>query len=47
MLVPNDAQCWRRLASIYGNSGQSVLATRAHYTAWTLGIEQGGFGGMR
>eukprot|EP01032_Pedospumella_encystans_P009674 gene9674-11368_t len=45
--VPNDAQCWRRLAGVYGHNGQEELATRAHYTAWTLGIEQGGFGGAR
>lgn len=47
VLVPNDAQCWRRLATLYGENGQEVLAHKAHYNAWQLGIGQGGFGGPR
>jgi hypothetical protein len=47
VLTPQDAQCWRRLATIYGQIGQEALAKQAHYTAWQLGIGQGGFGGPR
>lgn len=43
VLNPNDAQAWRRLASIYGRLGERELASSAHYTAWQLGIGQGGF----
>ena len=42
-LNPNDAQAWRRLASVYGHLGEQELASSAHYTAWQLGIGQGGF----
>lgn len=42
---PNDAQSWRRLASLFGKAGQPELSERANYTAWQLGIGQGGFGG--
>jgi len=42
-LAPNDAQAWRRLASVFGRLGQKELAEVAHYTAWQLGIGQGGF----
>ena len=44
-LVPNDAQSWRRLASVFGRRGFEEKAKTAHYTAWQLGIGQGGFGG--
>ena len=44
-LVPNDAQSWRRLASVFGRNGLHFQAKTAHYTAWQLGIGQGGFGG--
>ena len=44
-LVPNDAQSWRRLASVFGRNGLPSHAKTAHYTAWQLGIGQGGFGG--
>ena len=44
--TPNDAQSWRRLASLFGRSGDKKLADFAHYTAWQLGIGQGGFGGQ-
>jgi hypothetical protein len=44
-LVPNDAQSWRRLASVYGRNGLPDRAKMAHYTAWQCGIGQGGFGG--
>jgi hypothetical protein len=47
VLVPHDAQCWRRMAAIYGQTGQDAQAKQAHYTAWQLGIGQGGFGGPR
>lgn len=47
VLVPHDAQCWRRLATIYGQTGQEGQAKQAHYTAWQLGIGQGGFGGPK
>ncbi len=47
ILIPGDAQCWRRLSTLYGQTGQERLAKQAHYTAWQLGIGQGGFGGPR
>ena len=43
--APNDAQAWRRLASVYGRMGDRNRANNANYTAWQLGIGQGGFGG--
>ena len=46
-LAPNDAQSWRRQASVLGRLGNQDLAEVAHYTAWQLGIGQGGFGGPR
>jgi hypothetical protein len=46
-LVPNDSQSWRRLASVFGRLGQEDEARRANYTAWQLGIGQGGFGGPK
>ena len=46
-LIPNDSQSWRRLASVYGRLGQHDMAQVANYTAWQLGIGQGGFGGPR
>ena len=45
MLVPNDGQTWKRLAMIHRARGQEKLAEEAQYTAWQLGIGQGGFGG--
>ena len=46
-LAPNDAQAWRRQASVLGRLGLTQLAQAANYTAWQLGIGQGGFGGPR
>lgn len=46
-LAPNDAQAWRRQASVLGRLGIKDLAEVANYTAWQLGIGQGGFGGPR
>lgn len=46
-LAPNDAQAWRRQASVLGRLGLKDLAEVANYTAWQLGIGQGGFGGPR
>ena len=46
-LAPNEAQSWRRLASVFGRMGNQQLAEAAHYTSWQLGIAQGGFGGAR
>jgi Flp pilus assembly protein TadD len=46
-LAPNEAQSWRRLASVFGRMGDQQLAEAAHYTSWQLGIAQGGFGGAR
>lgn len=45
MLVPNDGQTWRRLSIIHRANNQHQLAEEAQYTAWQLGIGQGGFGG--
>ncbi len=45
ILLPNDGQTWKRLSKIYTSLGQSQLAVEAQYTAWQLGIGQGGFGG--
>jgi hypothetical protein len=36
-LVAEDAQSWRRLASIYGKLGKQELAESANYTAWQFG----------
>lgn len=46
-LTPNDAQSWRRLALVFDKMGEDSLAEVAHYTAWQLGIGQGGFGGPK
>lgn len=46
-LNPHDAQSWRRLASVFGRLNELEKAETAHYTAWQLGIGQGGFGGPR
>jgi Flp pilus assembly protein TadD len=46
-LTPNDSQSWRRLASIFGRLNQKDLSNTAHYTAWQLGIGQGGYGGPK
>ncbi len=46
-IAPNEAQSWRRLASVFGRTGHQQLAEAAHYTSWQLGIAQGGFGGAR
>lgn len=46
-LTPNDAQSWRRQASVLGRMGYSELSQGAMYTSWQLGIGQGGFGGPR
>ena len=46
-LTPNDAQSWRRLAHVFDKMGEDSLAEVAHYTAWQLGIGQGGFGGPK
>ena len=47
VLAPNESQSWRRLASVFGQMGMPQLAKSANYTAWQLGIGQGGFGGAR
>ena len=44
---PNEAQSWRRLATVFGKTGKKDLAEIAHYTSWQLGIGQGGFGGAK
>lgn len=46
-LSPNEAQSWRKLAMVFDKMGERDLAEVAHYTAWQLGIGQGGFGGPR
>ena len=46
-LTPNDAQAWRRLALVFDKMNERDLAEIAHYTAWQLGIGQGGFGGPK
>ena len=45
VLTPNEAQTWRRLAGVFGHLQQESLSRMANYTAWQLGIGQGGFGG--
>ncbi len=45
ILVPNDGQTWRRLAITHELFGEKKQAEEANYTAWQLGIGQGGFGG--
>lgn len=47
VLRSNEAQSWRRLASLFGRSGKLPLAQLANYTSWQLGIGQGGFGGPK
>jgi len=47
VLRTNEAQSWRRLASLFGRSGKLPLAQLANYTSWQLGIGQGGFGGPK
>lgn len=47
VLRSNEAQSWRRLASLFGRSGRLPLAQLANYTSWQLGIGQGGFGGPK
>eukprot|EP00597_Dinobryon_sp_UTEXLB2267_P001819 CAMPEP_0170065976 /NCGR_PEP_ID=MMETSP0019_2-20121128/5846_1 /TAXON_ID=98059 /ORGANISM="Dinobryon sp., Strain UTEXLB2267" /LENGTH=365 /DNA_ID=CAMNT_0010272949 /DNA_START=742 /DNA_END=1836 /DNA_ORIENTATION=- len=42
VLAGEDAQAWRRLAAIHGKQGRDQQAQQAHYTAWQLGIGQGG-----
>lgn len=44
-LFPNDGQAWRKLGHIYRTMGRAQQADDADYTAWQLGIGQGGFGG--
>lgn len=44
-LAPNDAQSWRRMAYVLSKQGHADAAEAANYTAWQLGIGQGGFGG--
>ena len=46
-LSPNEAQSWRKLAVVFDKMGERDLAEVAHYTAWQLGIGQGGFGGPK
>lgn len=46
-LIPNDSQSWRRLAGLLAELGNEEEAKDAKYTAWQLGIGQGGFGGPR
>eukprot|EP01041_Mallomonas_annulata_P003712 gene3712-7379_t len=46
-IAPNEAQSWRRLGIILNHLGQAGPAEAAEYTAWQLGIGQGGFGGLR
>ena len=46
-LVPNDSQSWRRLAVVLTRLGMEEEARGAQYTAWQLGIGQGGFGGPK
>jgi tetratricopeptide (TPR) repeat protein len=45
VLVPNDGQTWRRLGIVHGLLGQQKESEEANYTAWQLGIGQGGYGG--
>jgi len=44
-IAPNEAQSWRRMAIVLEGLGQRDAAEKAQYTAWQLGIGQGGFGG--
>ena len=46
-LVPNDSHAWRRLATALIRLGSDEEAREAQYTAWQLGIGQGGFGGPK
>ena len=43
----HDSQSWRRLSAVFGRLNQLEKAEVAHYTAWQLGIGQGGFGGPK
>ena len=45
--MPHNAQTWRRLAYLYGKNDQLEQAEKANYTAWQLGMGQGGFGGPK
>lgn len=47
VLLPNDAQTWRRLSNVSERLGNDLLAETANYNAWQLGIGQGGFGGPK
>jgi hypothetical protein len=44
-MFPNDGQTWKKLGIVYRKQGLQKLAEEAEYTAWQLGIGQGGFGG--
>lgn len=41
----NDGQTWRRLGIVHELLGEQKKAEEASYTAWQLGIGQGGYGG--
>ncbi len=45
VLMPHDGQTWLRLARVHRALGNQRLEEEAQYTAWQLGIGQGGFGG--
>jgi hypothetical protein len=44
---PNEAQSWRRLALLMHQKGHMELANSARFTAFELGIGQGGYGGSQ
>eukprot|EP00607_Mallomonas_marina_P006436 CAMPEP_0182426890 /NCGR_PEP_ID=MMETSP1167-20130531/13405_1 /TAXON_ID=2988 /ORGANISM="Mallomonas Sp, Strain CCMP3275" /LENGTH=597 /DNA_ID=CAMNT_0024608633 /DNA_START=230 /DNA_END=2023 /DNA_ORIENTATION=+ len=46
-ITPNEAQSWRRLSHVFSRLGHTEAAESAEYTAWQLGIGQGGFGGPK
>jgi hypothetical protein len=43
--MPNDGQNFVRLTRVYRVLGEKTLEQEAQYTAWQLGVGQGGFGG--
>ena len=46
-IYPNEAQSWRRLSLVMYQMGHLDLANTARYTAFELGIGQGGYGGSQ
>ena len=46
-IYPNEAQSWRRLAIVMYQKGNIELVNTARYTAFELGIGQGGYGGSQ